>query len=674
MIIKDIFLFSCLFMLSVPLFSEDTTSSLMLEDIAKEPKNLQITLSNSAMSTEPSSPFSTLQVRFSDYMENGLTAWTIQIINIQGKVYRTWQGTKSNLDQFPQSLQFNGLTDQKEPIPDGTYQFEVRMEYERGSSFIKKSPFFTVQSRKPFGIVRSSQPNLSLTNPKGLLLYHDLSSDAEWTGFIIDTYQNIVKTIPLGNNTEAVVRWQGENDSGDLVAEGTYFYFAEGVNLVGLRGRTPQVAISLEAPQKGSLWLQLDRTVFSARSQEGKLILTPRYQNLGAIHSFIFTIKNLQNGTVVKEESGTLPKPFVWDGRDTLGLLCPDGPYQAELTVHLEYGKNLTTQSQVFSLDSTAPEIRLTVKDGLFSPNGDGLRDSITIAITAEGGTEWTGSIENAAGAPVKSFSWKNNPPNNLIWDGRDDGNNIAPDGTYRFTLEGIDLAGNRTVVVSDIIILDTRKPQAILASTLQIFSPNNDGFADRVKILLISAFTDGLSHFVLEIRDRNGKPIRRLAEGTSLDQNAQFEWDGSSDSENIKISDGEYLPWAQLEYAKGDIISISGKPIRLDRTPPIISISIKPGSSSLNNDREKNLLSINLSAKDASEINGWKLSILDPKGNLFTSFSGKAIPKEPILWDGYNLDNQLIEATKEYSYILQVRDILGNMATKQGTIKPWKR
>jgi flagellar hook assembly protein FlgD len=662
MIKKNIFLLGMFFVLLVPLFSENETSSSILQNA--DPKQLRITLSNTAMSTEPSAPVSSLQVRFSDYLENGLAAWTIQIVNAQGKPYRTWQGNRNNLDQFPQYLQFNGLTDQKEPIPDGTYQFLIRMEYTNGDILVKRSPFFAVQSQKPFGLVRASRPTLSVANPEGVLLYHDLSSDTEWTGLITDTNQNIIKKIPLGRNTEAVVRWQGETDSGNLVNEGTYYYFAEGVNSVGLRGRTLPVPIRVEPPQKGTIWLQLDHTIFSGRSREGKLILTPRSKDIGNSISYQFSIKNLQNGGIVRQESGTLPSPFVWDGRDTLGLLCPDGTYQAELKVQLTNGKTLTALSQSFRLDSTPPEAHLTVKDGLFSPNGDGLRDSVTIIINAEGGTEWTGSIVNAEGIPIKSFFWKNNPPNNLIWDGRDDGNNLAPNGTYHFKLEGIDLAGNRTVVTSDLISLDARKPQAILTSDLQAFSPNKDGFADVVKIRLVSAFTDGLSHFVLEIRDQNGKPIRHLAEGSSLDQNAQFEWDGSDDAPSATVSDGDYTPWAQLEYAKGDIISISGKPIRLDRTPPIISISMKPESFSPN-------LSITISAEDASEINGWKLSILDPAGNLFTSFSGKAVPREPIVWDGYNLDNQLIEATKEYSYILQVRDVLGNMATKKGTLKP---
>ncbi|HPC70388.1 MAG TPA: OmpA family protein, partial [Treponema sp.] len=227
----------------------------------------------------------------------------------------------------------------------------------------------------------------------------------------------------------------------------------------------------------------------------------------------------------------------------------------------------------------------------------------------------------------------------------------------------------NRTVVESNPVTLDARRPAATITSDLTAFSPNKDGFADSVKIRLVSAFTDGLAHFIVEIRDRNGTRVRRLTEGTHLDQSAQFLWDGSLDDGLTIALDGEYTPWAQLEYAKGDQITLSGKAIRLDRTPPNISISLGPQPFSPDGDGVNDVLSITLSAEDASEINGWKLSILDPAGSIFTSFSGKTLPPEPILWDGYNLNNELIEAAQEYSYIVQVRDVLGNMATKTGSL-----
>jgi hypothetical protein len=642
--------------------------------VDKEPRRLEVTLSRYAMSTEPGSPFASLQVLFSDYIEKGLLEWTILVVDAQGRISRTWQGNRDNLDRFPKSLQFNGLTDAKEPIPDGLYRFVIKISYDNGDTLIQNSPFFTVQSSRPSGQVRGSRTTISRVNSEGILLYHDLSADAEWNGFITDSQQQIIKKIPLGRNTEAIVRWYGETDSGELVPEGTYFYFAEGVNSVGLTGRTIPIRIRVEPIQQGTILLQSNTEIFSGRAGEGRVFITPYVQDSGSISSYRISIRNLENGAVVKESSGTLPGPFIWDGRDALGVLCPDGVYQAVLKLNLENGKVLTAESRPIKLDSTPPRVKVSEETDIFSPNGDGIRDTTKFIIQAEGGVQWNGAIVNATGEAVRNFSWKGNPPNSLIWDGRDDGDSIVPDGAYRLTLEGFDVAGNRTLVTSNQVILDARKPTAVLSSDLQAFSPNQDGFADVVTLRLVVSFSDGIERFNLEIRDRNGKPIRRLAEGSLLNQSSLFQWDGSADHANALVPDGAYIPWAQIEYTKGDRITVQGKAVLLDRTPPVVAVSFSPESFSPDNDGKDELLAIKLSVTDASEINGWKLSILDSQGTLFTSFSGKSLPQEPILWDGYNLDNKLIEVNKEYSYIVQVRDVLGNMTTNKGTLKFRKR
>lgn len=647
------------------LFSDNTPAGSVLADVI--PQHFQITLSHEVMTTEPSSPFSNLQVRFSKYTETGLVSWIIQVVDTKGKVFRTWQGNKTNLDQFPSYLQFNGLTDQGERIPDGSYRFNIKMEYSNGGILIQNSSFFTVVSQKPSGLVRVSQPSFSLTQPEGILLYHDLSSDAEWIGFIVDTSQKIIKKIPIGRNTEAVIRWQGDTDLGSMAKEGDYLYYAEGINSVGLIGRTLPVRIRVDPLRKGALLMYTSTSLFSGLSSGKKVTFTPHYNEIGTIKTYKFTIRSVQNDTAMLELFGTLPSPFVWDGRDSLGILCPDGTYKGELELTLVNGSTLTAASGPITLDSTPPYASVSVQDRLFSPNDDGIRDTTVIVINAEGASQWSGSIINPDGVSVRSFLWKDNPPRSLIWNGQDEEQRIVPDGSYRFILEGFDPAGNRTILSSDPITVDTRKPSSTITSNLQAFSPNQDGFADKVTIQLFSSFTDGLEYFVLEIRDKNGNTLRRLAEGVTLERNAYFEWDGSIDAAHAIAKDGEYIPWAQLKYTKGDRISLSGKPILLDRNPPSVSISISPAPLS------SGMLSISISSQDVSEINGWKLSIFDAAGTLFTSFSGKAIPREPILWNGYNLDMQLIDTTKEYSYILQVRDILGNMATKQGILKPKK-
>ena len=123
--------------------------------------------------------------------------------------------------------------------------------------------------------------------------------------------------------------------------------------------------------------MQSNTEIFSGRAGEGRVFITPYVQDSGSISSYRISIRNLENGAVVKESSGTLPGPFIWDGRDALGVLCPDGVYQAVLKLNLENGKVLTAESRPIKLDSTPPRVKVSEETDIFSPNGDGSRQKV---------------------------------------------------------------------------------------------------------------------------------------------------------------------------------------------------------------------------------------------------------------------------------------------------------
>lgn len=73
--------------------------------------------------------------------------------------------------------------------------------------------------------------------------------------------------------------------------------------------------------------------------------------------------------------------------------------------------------------------------------------------------------------------------PVSFTWDGRDAAGTPLPDGRYRLRVRLRD--GRRTIFFPNPIFLDTRPPLVQLASvTPDVFSPDEDGHADRVRIL----------------------------------------------------------------------------------------------------------------------------------------------------------------------------------------------
>jgi hypothetical protein len=125
----------------------------------------------------------------------------------------------------------------------------------------------------------------------------------------------------------------------------------------------------------------------------------------------------------------------------------------------------------------------------------------------------------------------------------------------------------------------------------------------------------------------------------------------------------------AELRYAKGDLLRLESAPFLIDTTPPAVTTEFKPLPFSPDGDGEADELFISIRAEDASDIAGWILTILDPAGYPFTTFTGKSLPEGPFAWDGSDLQGQLVEAAQDYSYELIVRDVLANVWKGSGSL-----
>jgi len=89
--------------------------------------------------------------------------------------------------------------------------------------------------------------------------------------------------------------------------------------------------------------------------------------------------------------------------------------------------------------------------------NGDGRSDSVEIKQTSVAGDDWRGTIKALDGRVAKSYAWQNEAQS-FIWDGRDDTGSVVRDGSYRYSAESIDGAGNKTVSRDIVITVETVK------------------------------------------------------------------------------------------------------------------------------------------------------------------------------------------------------------------------
>ncbi len=104
------------------------------------------------------------------------------------------------------------------------------------------------------------------------------------------------------------------------------------------------------------------------------------------------------------------------------------------------------------------------VSEPYFSPNGDGVKDSTSFGFRVGTAAVVRVVVVDGNEAVVRRFPGLGTPPlaeGSLVWDGRDDDQRIARDGSYRFRA----LAADGTVLAESTVILDTNRTPILRAS-----------------------------------------------------------------------------------------------------------------------------------------------------------------------------------------------------------------
>jgi len=61
-------------------------------------------------------------------------------------------------------------------------------------------------------------------------------------------------------------------------------------------------------------------------------------------------------------------------------------------------------------------------------------------------------------------------------------------------------------------------------------------------------------------------------------------------------------------------------------------------------------------------DVQKWKLTILDAKGNVFRTYSGEETPPSRIMWNGRNDRGEILDVSLIYFYTAEVQDEAGNV------------
>lgn len=352
----------------------------------------------------------------------------------------------------------------------------------------------------------------------------------------------------------------------------------------------------------------------------------------------------------------TLERKISWDGTDLDGKHVPDGTYRVKLFVMDSSGNKKETDVDNFIVDTVKPTAVLVPPERMiFSPNGDGNLDTFVIK-TAQATSEnlWEGSIINASGKVVRSYSWKDGVPGTVDWDGKDNSGNAVPPGTYSYSLTSTDLAGNTAdPLVLKGIVLDETKTSLALVIDNPYFSPNADGVKDSATVYLDELVKTGIVSWSWNVADLNGKIYLKNSGSENVPSSVKI--DGTDSSGNL-MPEGMYKFNFMVSYLNGNS-PVTSDTFVLDITPPDIKVTDDNPIFSPDSDGKKDVTDIQWKS---NEIVTWKGSILNPAGKSLLSITSDQTTSL-IVWDGTDMDGNVVKDGR-YAVVASFTDRAGNV------------
>jgi outer membrane protein OmpA-like peptidoglycan-associated protein/flagellar hook assembly protein FlgD len=372
-------------------------------------------------------------------------------------------------------------------------------------------------------------------------------------------------------------------------------------------------------------------------------------------------------GAVIRHfDLGTTPGALDWDGTTDAGLLAPDSTYAYRIfSDDLAGNHGEAKLAAAITLDTSKTELLVTAAPVAFSPNADRIQDSVTFrpVVKAGGGVaSYTLAVKNGTAknaAVVKTFTGTGAVPAAIVWDGRDDGGSVCPDGTYTADLVVRAANGSETATSTGAITLDTVFPAVTATAAYPIFSPDSDpGNSKKALPLSVTTSVETRWDAAIYPGTTGGTPVRTY---TWRDKAVDLaRWDGTDDAGNI-VPDGTYRFEFTSTDAAGNKGTASISTVTVDARPVrAIAIARAEAFSSLSPRAALKAQRITVSATPKDGIARWTIAVVPAATttNVGTAanssaavtpvktWTGTGTMSDFVDWDGKLADATLAEGT----------------------------
>lgn len=359
-----------------------------------------------------------------------------------------------------QTLYWDGKNASGVLVGDDKYTYKITATDAAGWASVLNTGTFTVEGKLPtITNVKDTADPFKVTGTSTSTISYMLSESAQVNVEILDAAGQSVRHLYTGQLTSGSksVTWNGKDDAGALVADGTYTYQITAVDAAG------KVAL----PAIGTITTDKTTPVISPFAVTSEPIDT----TAGGTAEIAYTLSEQAKVTVgVYNSSNTLVKTLVssalqsgsqtltWDGKNSSGVLMGDGVYTIKVTATDLTGWVAAPVSAGVTVEGRAPQLT-SVSDSPdpFRPTGT---TTNTIRYTLSENAVVSVVVYDEAGQPVKKLYDAQTlaGSKSLTWNGKDESGVIVASGTYTYRIAATDAFG-KTAEASGTIFVDVTPP-----------------------------------------------------------------------------------------------------------------------------------------------------------------------------------------------------------------------
>ena len=591
--------------------------------------------------------------------------------------------------EIPKSVSWNGALDDGSLAPDGTYYYAFTATDDNGNSS---------SSEKLCVIVDNTPPSVELAEladedkvfgegAKSELRVEQTGSEEDvWSAKIVDSLGKTVWQKKWEDKNQKAqpltIDWDGTglDENGVItgfVPDGVYSYSIESTDRAGNKSAPAEIKNIIYSSVKPVTNIAISGSRYFSPNTGSELknisfdvsIPAPDgVTNKGAkLTNWSIAIVG-QDGKEYRRFEGTdaAPSKMVFDGSkaslepavvikgNDKSDSIPDGTYQAVVTARYQNGyETAPMNSPAFVKDTNVPKATLSVSNTLFSPDGDGKLDTVTISQkVTKPEASWTGRILDENKKVIKEFDLGQNPADSVAWDGLDSNGMLASDGKYTYELVAIDQAGNKGKASSTPFSLDTSNTELLLSVTPTYFSP----IGKKNTVVLTPKANEKsegskVISYTLEISGSDGNVVRTIKADKSLP--ATITWNGYSDANEL-CADGVYTAKLSTVAANENTAETSSQPFTIDTVPPAVELQ---APERMIFDSTINPFTIGSTSSTETK---WTGSLVDSSGKTVRTYEWKENVPESLDWDGTDESGNAVPDGL-YKFIVSAEDEAGN-------------